>query len=114
MFPCRTEISGDRLRRDGRLGIGVGLNHFFCRHLGIGGDVYAEDTKQHFIDSTSGNLIVRFLIGESGFAPYLFGGGGHQFDRAEQNFGQAGAGRECRLNHNLGFFVDAPYVIPEK
>lgn len=107
-------ISGDRLRSDGRLGAGVGLNYFFCRHLGIGGDVYSEDTRQHFVDSTSGNLIARLPIGESGLAPYVFGGGGHQFDRVDQNFAQAGAGLEFRFIHNLGFFVDARYIFAEK
>lgn len=107
-------ITGDTLRHDGRFGAGLGLNYFFHRNVGIGGDVYSDDFKQHFVDSTSGNLIFRFPIGESGLAPYLFGGGGHQFDRVQQDFGQAGAGLEFRVAHNLGFFVDARYVIPDK
>lgn len=107
-------ITGDRLRHDGRLGAGLGLNYFFHRNVGIGGDVYSDDFNQHFVDSTSGNLILRFPISDSGVAPYLFGGGGHQFDRVDQDFGQVGAGLEFRFASHLGCFLDARYVLAEK
>ena len=104
-------LSGNRLSHDGRLGAGAGLNYFFCRHVGVGADAYSEDTTHRFIDSSSGNLILRLPIGETGMAPYIFGGGGYQFDKVQQGFGQAGAGIEFRFARHLGVFVDARYVI---
>jgi len=107
-------LSGDRINHHGKLGAGAGLNYFFCRYLGIGGDAYAENTDRSFVDSTSGNLIARLPIGESGLAPYIFGGGGYQFDEVRQSFGQAGGGLEFRFTPNWGVFVDARYVMADK
>jgi len=107
-------LSGRTLRHDARFGAGVGANFFFTRYLGIGGDAYSENVKGPFIDSASGNLIGRLPIGNTGFAPYIFGGAGHQFDQIQQTFGQAGAGLEFRKTHHVGFFVDARWVFPDK
>jgi hypothetical protein len=107
-------VSGHVLRHDARLGAGVGVNYFFTRYLGVGGDIYSEDTKDHFIDSASGNLIARLPISDTPIAPYIFGGAGHQFDQVQQTFGQAGAGMEIRVAHHIGFFVDARYIFAER
>jgi len=107
-------ITGNKIEHNGRLGAGAGLNYFFCRYIGIGGDAYTESTAHNFIDSASGNLIGRLPIGDTGIAPYIFGGAGHQFDQVEQTFGQAGGGVEFRFTHNFGFFVDARYVFADK
>ena len=107
-------LSGDTVEHDGRLGAGGGLNFFFNRHIGIGGDAYTENTADHFIDSASGNLIARLPLGRSGVAPYIFGGGGHQFDEVAQTFGQAGAGIELRFMQHAGIFIDARYVVPDR
>ena len=107
-------ISGDRVEHNGRLGAGAGLNYFFTRYIGIGGDAYSENTAHCFVDSASGNLIGRIPIGDTGVAPYIFGGGGYQFDEAAQKFGQAGAGVEFRFCKHLGFFVDARYIFADK
>lgn len=107
-------ISRHTLRHDARFGAGVGVNYFFTRCLGIGGDAYSENTSGPFIDSASGNLIGRMPIGNTGLAPYIFGGAGHQFDQVQQTFGQAGAGLEFRFTRNLGLFVDARYVFPDQ
>jgi hypothetical protein len=107
-------ISGNKVEHNGRLGAGAGLNYFFSRYVGIGGDAYTENTAHNFIDSASGNLIGRLPIGDTGVAPYIFGGGGHQFDEVEQTFGQAGAGIEFRFAQHVGFFVDARYVFADK
>lgn len=87
-------LSGSRVRHDTRLGAGLGLNYFFTRNIGIGGDAYSEDTTGAFVDSASASLILRLPLGQSGFAPYAFGGGGYQFDMAEVWFAQLGAGME--------------------
>jgi hypothetical protein len=107
-------LSGDRIRHDGRFGAGVGVNYFFCRYVGVGGEAYSEDTDRQFIDNASGNLILRYPIVQSGFAPYAFGGAGHEFDQVQQTFEQGGAGLEFRFLHDLGIFVDARYVFPER
>jgi len=85
-------LSGDRIRQHGQLGAGLGLNYFFTRYLGINAEAYSENTSGTFIDNASANLTLRLPLGQSGLAPYLFGGGGRQFDRLEAWFGQAGGG----------------------
>ena len=107
-------VSNARVRHNIRFGAGAGINYFFTRNLGIGGDVYSENTTGAFIDSASGNLILRIPLGESGLAPYVFGGGGYQFDLTKAPFVQAGAGLEFRFTPNVGLFVDARGVVPDK
>lgn len=107
-------ISGSRVSHDGRLGAGAGANYFFTRYFGIGGDAYTENTTHNFVDSTSGNVLLRLPLGESGFAPYVMGGGGYQFDSVEQGFGQGGAGLEYRFTPHWGVFADARYVFADK
>lgn len=104
-------ISGERIHDDARLGLGIGGNYFFSRHVGIGGDVYSENPNHHFIDNTSGSLIIRFPFDRAHLAPYVFGGGGYQFDPDEEWLGHAGAGLDVRFNRNVGMFVDGRYVF---
>jgi opacity protein-like surface antigen len=106
-------LSGINYKDDVNYGVGVGLNHFFTRNIGIGVEAYSEDTERHFVDSTSANLIARFPLGESGFAPYLYIGGGRQFDPIELSFAQAGAGLEFRFTPNVGLFLDGRYVMTD-
>jgi len=107
-------LSGDRIRRDGRLGAGVGVNYFFCRYLGIDGEAYSEGATHSFVRSASGNLIFRFPILETGLAPYVFGGGGYQFDDIRQGFGQAGGGLEFRFVRHVSIFADARAVFASR
>jgi hypothetical protein len=107
-------ISSQRVRKNTQGGAGVGINYFITRYVGIGADAYSENTTGTFIDNASGNLLLRLPLGESGFAPYAFGGGGHQFDAAKLWFGQAGAGMEYRFCHHIGVFVDARCVWPNE
>jgi hypothetical protein len=107
-------ISGDRVRHNTRLGLGAGLNYFFNKYVGIGADAYSENTTGAFVDSTSGNLILRLPLGQSGFAPFVYGGGGHQFDLAHVSFAQVGAGMEYRFTPHLGTFLDARWVFPDR
>jgi hypothetical protein len=106
--------SGDRIEENTQLGAGLGLNYFFTRNIGIGADAYSEDTDGSLIDSASASLLLRFPLGKSGFAPYIFGGGGRQFDFVEAWFAQAGAGMEYRFTRNIGAFVDARWVLPDE
>src|ERR1051326_8821743 len=45
--------SGDRLVNESRLGAGLGLNYFFTRNIGVGGDAYSENTAHSLVDSSS-------------------------------------------------------------
>jgi hypothetical protein len=107
-------FSGDRVQQNGRLGAGAGLNYFFTRFIGLSGEAYTENTERNFIDSASLNLVGRLPLGESGVAPYIFGGGGHQFDNVDQNIANAGAGIEFRFHHNWGIFIDGRCVFAKK
>jgi hypothetical protein len=107
-------LSSARVRENIRFGVGAGANFFLTRNIGIGADAYSENTTGAFIDSASASLILRLPLGQSGFAPYAFGGGGHQFDMAQMWFGQAGAGMEYRFTPHVGVFIDARGVLPNE
>ncbi|MDB6015679.1 MAG: hypothetical protein JWR19_168 [Pedosphaera sp.] len=107
-------LSNARVRHNTRMGAGLGLSYFLTRNIGIGADAYSENLSGAFVDSLSGNLILRLPLGQSGFAPYAFAGGGHQFDLARVWFGQAGGGLEFRFTHNVGIFVDGRWVLPNE
>jgi hypothetical protein len=106
-----SNVSADRIERDGKLGMGLGLSYFFHRNIGIEGWAYSESTGgRHFVDNVGGDLIGRFPIGHSGFAPYVLGGGGRQLDPVIQWTWDAGGGLEWRFTEHVGIFVDARFV----
>jgi len=107
-------LSNTRVRHNTRLGAGVGLNYFITRNIGIGVEAYSENTTAEFVDSASANLTLRLPLGQSGFAPYAFGGGGRHFDTLKTWFAQAGAGMEYRFNPHVGVFIDARGVVPDE
>lgn len=100
--------------RHGEWGGGVGLNYFFTREIGIGGDIKIGDNRGNFVDQALGSLIARLPIANSGFAPYIFGGGGRGFDPAWEWLGHAGVGAEYRFNPATGIFIDSRYVWADK
>lgn len=106
--------SGDRVRQNTEFGAGVGINYFFSRYIGIGGDMYSENTTGVFVDSASASLILRLPLGHSGFAPYVYGGGGYLFELGDVWFAQLGAGIEYRFTPHIGTFLDARYVLPDE
>ncbi|MGO8766643.1 MAG: hypothetical protein ACLQSR_16085 [Limisphaerales bacterium] len=107
-------ISGQRITRNGRLGAGGGLTYYPIRYLGVGGDVYSENTRHRFINDSSGNLYLRLPFDAVHLAPYIYGGAGYQFEPGEAWFGQAGAGLDIRVTHHWGLFVDGRYVMPSR
>jgi hypothetical protein len=107
-------ISGERVKDDGRLGMGLGGNYFVSRNFGFGADAYTENAAHRFVDNASGNLIYRFPIESIHLAPYIYGGGGRQFDPTGLWFAQAGAGLEFRFNHYFGIFADGRYVFTDE
>lgn len=108
------DLTGERFTDDGRLGAGVGLNYYLLRYVGIGADAYTENTARTFVDNASGNLLLRFPIESAHLAPYIFGGGGRQFDPDELWFGQVGGGLDVRITAHVALFADVRYVMPEK
>ncbi len=107
-------LSGSRIRHDATLGAGAGLSYFVTRNIGFGGEAYSENTRRSLVDSASGNLLLRFPLGQTGFAPYALGGTGYQFDSAKAWFVQAGGGIEYRFTPQVGTFFDARLVVPDK
>ena len=106
--------SNQSVRQDTKFGAGAGINYFITRYIGIGAEAYSQNTTGTFIDSASANLMLRLPLGQSGFAPYIMGGGGHQFDQTDFWFGQAGGGMEYRFCPNVGVFLDARAVWPNE
>jgi hypothetical protein len=106
--------STDRFRHRGLYGGGGGLTAFFCRYVGVGGEYDAETRDGRFVDSASGNVYLRLPVLNTGLAPYIFGGGGYEFEDLRQSFGQAGAGLEYRFCHHVGLFADGRYVIANR
>jgi len=106
-------ISGERVKDDGRLGLGLGGNYFITRHLGLGADAYTENTQHSFVDNTSASLIVRIPFDAIHLAPYVFGGAGYQFDPSGLWFAQLGGGLEVRIARHVGLFVDARYMFTD-
>lgn len=94
---------------NGLWGGGVGLNYFFTRELGIGGDLIMADNDGKFIDSMNASLIARLPWERAGLAPYIFGGGGRMTNPWEWT-AHAGIGLEWRLNSLTGIFADGRYV----
>lgn len=108
-------MSPQSIRKNTQWGAGAGVNYFATRYLGIGGEGdWQNDHDQPFVHSASGNLLLRLPLGDSGFAPYALGGGGHQFDGGRYWFGQAGGGLEYRFCRHMGLFVDAQAVWPNE
>lgn len=105
--------STEHFRDYSRGGMGLGGNYFFLRYFGIGGDAYSVGTSARFIDSTSGNLILRLPCDQLHLAPYMLGGAGYQFDPNERQFGQVGGGLEYRITQHWGLITDACYVFPD-
>jgi hypothetical protein len=101
----------DRSIRHGTFGGGVGANYFFTKNFGIGGDAIAQANGHDFVDAVSGSAILRLPIDEAHIAPYIFGGGGRQFDGPDIWNLHAGVGLEARLNPNTGIFVDGRHVF---
>ena len=108
-----SHLSAERYRHDSHGGFGLGLNYFFLRYVGVGGEAYSENTDGRFIDKSSANLILRLPSDRFHLAPYVFTGAGYQFEPEERAFGQAGLGVEYRPVKHVGLFVDDRFVFPD-
>src|ERR1043166_3605354 len=114
--------------RRGWWGGGVGINYFITQELGISGEVNMPSDGGKLVDDILGSLILRLPLEPSGFAPYIFGGGGrqiqgwttvvdpdtgdtvHPYGTHWEWEGHAGVGLEYRLNPATGIFIDGRYL----
>jgi opacity protein-like surface antigen len=115
---------------DHAFGGGIDVNYMFTRYLGVGVEGYGL-AADNAVGEASGNLIFRYPIPGTRFAPYLFGGGGvlfngNRFDRFvsqgnsfssverhsdTEGVGQVGAGFEVRMTPNFGIINDFTWNI---
>ena len=101
--------------KDGRntdtWGMGVGMNYFFCKYVGVGADTYFDAWEVPYL--LNGDGYFRYPIMHTGIAPYAFGGGGRQWTHAAQWLAHAGVGIEYRVHPEAGIFFDARQVFPD-
>jgi len=96
--------------RHGFWGGGVGLNYFLTQNFGIGTDFNISSKSEDLVDYWVGNLYARLPLGNSGFAPYIFGGGGRSMSPIWQWTYGGGVGLEYRFNPTTGIFSDARFL----
>lgn len=102
-------------RQNYRFGGDAGASLFGTKYLGISGDAFAlGGSTRTFVDTVTGNLVFRIPIGETGLAPYVFGGAGYQFQHIDQIVGGGGVGLEFRIVRHFSIFVDARYLAAVK
>ena len=104
-------FSGNRFRHHVLYGGGGGLSYFFLKYVGVGGEFDADARSHRFVDSADGNVFLRLPIYDTGLSPYVFGGGGYQFEEVRQSFEQGGGGLEFRFCRHAGIFADGRYVF---
>jgi hypothetical protein len=125
------EYRNDRyLGVDHGYGGGLGLNYMFTRYLGAGLEGYAIDADD-VVGQASANLIFRYPIPNTRFAPYGYVGGGVLFNGSEvrrnvtngnspasirrnsdaEGMGQFGAGFEVRITPRIGVINDYSYNL---
>lgn len=102
-------------RQNYRFGGDVGGSLFATKCLGISGDAFAlSGSSRTFVDTVTGNLVFRIPIGDTGLAPYVFGGAGYQFQHIDQIVGGGGVGLEFRIVRHFSIFADARYLAAVK
>jgi hypothetical protein len=98
--------------RDGRGGGGGGLEYFFCRYIGVEAESFALANEHNTESALGGNLVLRLPIGQTGLAPYIFGGGGSEWTYRSEGYSDAGAGLEYRFNKAFSIFADGRAGLP--
>ena len=126
-FPFQSYRSDQYLGVDHAWGGGFGANYMFNRYLGAGVEGYGLAAADA-IGQASANLIFRYPVPGTRFAPYAYAGGGVIFngsptadlvDRAggvrrggeTEGKGQFGAGVELRLTPNIGIINDFSWNV---
>lgn len=138
---------------DDAWGGGMDIKYFFHKYFGIGVEAYglATDNNHHFdsaarnadiglddngddaVGAVKGTLTLRFPIGCSRFAPYIYGGGGALFGGTHDTYtlvgvkerfvrdseddvralGQVGGGLEVRFTPHIGWITDVSWNFTE-
>jgi Outer membrane protein beta-barrel domain len=123
-FTARPYQSDRYLRTDHAWGGGIDANFMFDHYFGVGVEGYglaAEDA----VGQASGNLIFRYPIPQTRFAPYVYAGGGVIFDRGNdlvdrddfqrhhdtRGMGQFGGGFEVRITPHIGLINDFSWNV---
>jgi hypothetical protein len=126
-FTARPYRSDRYLGVDHAWGGGIDANYMFSRYLGVGVEGFALDADD-VIGQASGNLIFRYPIPGTRFAPYGYAGGGVIFsgsrvedlvDRGRsdrrnsdaEGLGQFGAGFEVRVTPHIGIINDFSWNV---
>jgi hypothetical protein len=94
-------------------GGGIGINYFFCRYFGVGADTNIFDGGVNGVWNSTGSLIARFPVELGGLclAPYVFGGGGLQYDGVKSGTVHAGGGLEFRIvPEKFGIYAEGRYT----
>jgi hypothetical protein len=104
---------GDHHHHDTEGGGGAGLEYCFCRYVGVEVESFALANSYNTTSAVGGNLVLRWPIGETGFSPYIFGGGGHEWTYQSEGYADGGVGLEYRFTHSIGLFGDARFVAPD-
>ncbi|MEO6872978.1 MAG: outer membrane beta-barrel protein [Chthoniobacterales bacterium] len=125
------EYRNDRyLGVDHGYGGGIDVNYMFTRYLGAGLEGYAIDAND-VVGQASANLIFRYPIPNTRFAPYGYAGGGVIFNGSRlrtlvsngqspasirknsdaEGMGQFGAGFEVRITPRIGVINDYSYNL---
>jgi len=91
-------------------GAGVEARYFVTQNVGLGveGDWIGGEKS---LGVVMGTVTARFPMGSN--APYLFAGGGVQFDGRTQAVGKVGGGIEHRFSPHCGIFADVAWMTSE-
>lgn len=91
-------------------GGGVDVKYFWSKSFGIGFEGFALDRRDNFGGAALVTLTLRYPVGCSHLAPYVFAGAGVLMGGRDENnarsTGQAGGGLECRLTPRIGLIAD--------
>lgn len=116
VFASYTDSHASNIHGDG-FGGGLALNYFFIRHFGVGvdGNVYDGENRgdDDAVYDFTGRLIARFPIDEICLAPYVFGGGGVEFNGRSFGTVHAGGGLEYRATETIGVFGEGRFTWGE-
>jgi hypothetical protein len=97
---------------DGEWGPGVGVNYFFNDNWGAGADTYAQAFNVPYL--LNANVIFRYPLRDTKFAPYGYAGFGRQWDHGSQWLADFGAGVEYSIQKQTSAFADIRGVFPDK
>jgi hypothetical protein len=131
---------GSRFLGDHAWGGGAGVNYFFTKYFGLGleGDILSGTGGERSGDVSGQfalNGLIRYPIGQTGFAPYVFagiggfvpagnsnffatpGGGFRRFNHDDNDVlleGHFGGGLEYRFTRHIGVFADGRYEVVDQ